>query len=93
MARRLGAAYSYGDDNWGVTASCFGRELTQQPATRTAPATALRGYWAPINDKGSILHFGLSYVELRHRCQDTAALRARARTPTSPASAWSTPAT
>jgi len=61
VTRRVGAAYRYGDVNWGVTASYFGRELTRNLAQ--GQGFGVRGNWAPINEKGSILHFGLSYVD------------------------------
>jgi phosphate-selective porin OprO/OprP len=77
VARRLGAAYNYGDNNWGVTASAFTRELTQHPApTPHGPGYGLRGYWAPLMDSGSVLHFGLSYVNY-DTFQDTQRWRAR----------------
>jgi phosphate-selective porin OprO/OprP len=77
VARRLGAAYRYGDNDWGVTASYFTRELTEHPApTPHGPGYGVRGNWAPLNDKGSILHFGLSYVDY-DTFQDTVRLRAR----------------
>ncbi len=77
IARRLGAAYRYGDNNWGVTGSFFTRELTEHPApTPHGPGYGVRGNWAPINDKGSILHLGLSYVDY-DTFQDTVRLRAR----------------
>ena len=62
VARRLGAMYNYGDNNWAIQASYFTRELTEHPApTPHGPGWGVRGYWAPINDTGSILHLGLSY--------------------------------
>lgn len=77
LARRLGAAYRYGDNDWGVTASYFTRELTEHPApTPHGPGYGVRGNWAPLNDKGSILHFGLSYMDY-DTFQDTVRLRAR----------------
>ena len=77
VARRLGAAYNFGDSDWGLTASYFTRELTEHPApTPHGPGYGLRGYWAPINDKGSILHLGLSYVNY-DTFKDTVRWRAR----------------
>lgn len=61
VARRLGAAYSYGDSNWAITASMFGRELTRNLAHGSG--YGVRGYWAPVNESGSVLHFGLSHVD------------------------------
>lgn len=61
VARRLGAAYGFGDNNWGVTGSVFGRELTRNLAHGSGYGA--RGYWAPVNEKGSIVHVGLSYVD------------------------------
>lgn len=74
VGRRLGASYTYGDDSWAVTGSVFGRELTRNRAHGSGYGA--RGYWAPINDKGSILHLGLSYV---HYDTDADSLRYRAR--------------
>jgi phosphate-selective porin OprO/OprP len=61
VARRLGVGYAYGDSNWGVAASMFGRELTRNRAHGSGYGA--RGFWAPVNDKGNVLHLGLSYVD------------------------------
>jgi phosphate-selective porin OprO/OprP len=62
IARRLGAMYQYGDNNWAIAGSIFSRELTEHPApTPHGPGWGVRGYWAPINSAGSIFHVGLSY--------------------------------
>jgi phosphate-selective porin OprO/OprP len=74
ISRRLGAAVGYGNDNWGVNVAGFGRELTKNLAHGSGYGA--RGFWAPINDKGSILHFGLSYVDYD---TDADTLRYRAR--------------
>lgn len=74
LSRRLGTAYSIGDNNWSVTASAFGRELTRNLAHGSGYGA--RGTWAPINEKGSVLHFGLSYVDYDTDA-DTFRLRAR----------------
>ncbi|WP_295519163.1 OprO/OprP family phosphate-selective porin [uncultured Stenotrophomonas sp.] len=74
VARRLGGAYSYGQDNWSVTASAFGRELTRNLAHGSGYGA--RGTFAPINEKGQVLHFGLSYVDYD---TDADTLRVRAR--------------
>ena len=74
VARRLGVGYAYGDSNWGVTASMFGRELTRNRAHGSGYGA--RGFWAPINDKGNVLHLGLSYVDYD---TDADTLRYRAR--------------
>ena len=60
LSRRLGASYAYGSDDWGVTASAFGRELTRNRAHGSGYGA--RGFWAPVNEEGSILHLGLSYA-------------------------------
>ena len=73
VSRRLGAAYSYSNDHWGVTASSFGRELTSGGAH--GAGYALRGTFAPVNSDGNIFHLGLSYVD-----QDTDADTLRLRT-------------
>src|SRR5687768_14632997 len=58
--RRVGVQYNYGDVNWGLTGSFFGRELTRN--REQGGGYALRGYWAPINETGHILHIGASYL-------------------------------
>lgn len=58
--RRLGAAWSYGSGPYSLTASYFGSELTRNKAA--GAGYGLRGTFAPINQGGNILHFGLSYV-------------------------------
>ena len=62
IARRVGAAYSYGSNDWSITASYFGDELTRN--LKRGDGYGLRGTFAPINEKGNILHLGLSYVNL-----------------------------
>ncbi len=74
VARRLGAAYGYGGDNWGVTASYFGRELTRNLAH--GAGWGMRGTFAPINEKGNLLHFGLAYANYD---TDSDSFRVRAR--------------
>ena len=62
IARRLGAMYQYGDNNWAIAGSIFTRELTEHPApTPHGPGWGVRAYWAPINTTGSIFHIGASY--------------------------------
>jgi len=60
VARRLGAAYSIGADNWSITGSYFDRELKR--GLFAGNGFGVRGTWAPINSSGNILHLGLSYV-------------------------------
>ncbi|KGM56108.1 porin [Lysobacter daejeonensis GH1-9] len=74
VARRTGVAYGLGDSNWGVTASYFGRELTRNLAHGSG--YGLRGTWAPISEKGNVLHLGLSYADYDTDA-DTLRLRAR----------------
>lgn len=83
VARRVGAAYSVGDNNWSVTGAYFDRELKR--GLFAGSGYGLRGTWAPVNDTGSILHLGLSYVSYdaelavvgAANTQDTARWRAR----------------
>lgn len=82
VARRLGASATYGDSNWGVTGSAFGRELTRD--LNLGNGFGARGYFAPINASGSILHLGLSYVSYNAElanvgANNTSAQRWRAR--------------
>ena len=74
VARRLGVGYGVGDSNWGINASVFGRELTRDLAHGSG--YGVRGTFAPINEKGQILHLGLSYVD-HDTDADTLRLRAR----------------
>ena len=60
VARRLGAAYSVGDTGWSITGSVFTRELKR--GLTAGDGYGVRGTWAPINETGSILHLGLSYL-------------------------------
>ena len=59
--RRLGIQYNYGDVSWGLTGSLFGSEMTRN--REHGHGYALRGYWAPINETGNILHIGASYLD------------------------------
>ncbi|NDK38840.1 porin [Pseudoxanthomonas gei] len=72
--RRVGVQYNYGDNNWALTASYFGRELTRN--REHGSGYAVRGYWAPINEAGNILHFGASYID---KDTDSDGIRLRAR--------------
>ena len=77
VARRLGAMYNYGENDWAIQAGYFTRELTEHPApTPHGPGWGVRGYWAPMNDAGSILHLGLSYNDY-DTFTDTVQWRAR----------------
>ena len=73
-ARRLGAQYNIGDSNWGVTASYFGRELTRN--REHGSGYGVRGYFAPINEQGNVLHLGVSYTD---KDTDGDVIRLRAR--------------
>jgi phosphate-selective porin OprO/OprP len=72
--RRLGLQYNIGDANWGVTASFFARELTRN--REHGGGYSARGYWAPINETGNILHLGVSYTD---KDTDGDVIRLRAR--------------
>src|SRR5688500_17346027 len=72
--RRLGAQYNYGDNNWAITASYFGREMTRN--REHGSGYSVRGYFAPINEAGSILHIGASYTD---KDTDGDVIRLRAR--------------
>lgn len=72
--RRVGVQYNYGDANWAITASYFGRELTRN--REHGSGYALRGYWAPINEAGNIFHIGASYLD---KDTDADGIRLRAR--------------
>ena len=72
--RRVGIQYNYGDANWGLTGSFFSRELTRN--REHGNGYAVRGYFAPINEAGNILHFGASYT---NKDTDNDFIRLRAR--------------
>ncbi|MBB4125418.1 phosphate-selective porin OprO/OprP [Xanthomonas translucens] len=74
VSRRLGGAVGFGDNNWSVVGSVFGRELSRNLAHGSGYGA--RGTFAPINESGNILHFGLSYVNYDTDA-DTLRLRAR----------------
>ncbi len=72
--RRLGVQYNYGDANWAITASYFGREMTRN--REHGSGYSVRGYWAPINEAGNIFHLGASYTD---KDTDADFIRLRAR--------------
>lgn len=74
VSRRLGGAVGFGDNNWSLVGSVFGRELSRNLAHGSGYGA--RGTFAPINESGNILHFGLSYVNYDTDA-DTLRLRAR----------------
>lgn len=74
VSRRLGVGYGVGGDDWTLTASAFGRELTSGRAEGNG--FGARGTWAPVNEKGNVLNLGLSYVD--HAIEGDA-IRLRAR--------------
>jgi phosphate-selective porin OprO/OprP len=61
VARRLGAALSTGGDNWTLTGSVFGRELTRNLAHGSGYGA--RFTWMPVKEDGRMLHLGLSAVD------------------------------
>ena len=73
-SRRLGASYGYSGDDWSVTASAFGRNLTSGGAH--GAGHGIRATWAPINDGNRTLHLGLAHVN-HDTDADTLRLRAR----------------
>ena len=73
-SRRLGVAAGYGNADWSITGSVFGRELTRNQAHGSG--YALRGTWAPVNTDGHVVHLGLAYAS-NDTDADTLRLRAR----------------
>src|SRR5690606_29480385 len=61
VSRRLGIGAGIAEADWGLTASVFGRELTRNRAHGSGYAA--RGYWAPVNGKGRVMHLGLSHAD------------------------------
>ena len=62
VARRLGVSLATGGDDWTLAGSVFDRELTRRLAN--GAGFGARGTWAPVNDRGRLLHLGLSYVDV-----------------------------
>ena len=82
MGRRVGAKVETAKANWGATASYFSNEITnnESPSLGSGDGFGLRGYYAPINSEGNILHLGLSYIDMEARTsldQSWARLRVR----------------
>lgn len=73
-ARRLGVQYGVGGAGWGAAASYFGRELSRN--REHGGGFGLRGYFAPIDGDGNVLHVGASYTD-KDTDGDTLRLRAR----------------
>jgi phosphate-selective porin OprO/OprP len=61
LSRRVGVSLTTGSDNWTLTGSLFGRELTRNLGQGNGYGG--RFTFAPINDNGSILHLGVSAVD------------------------------
>ena len=74
VARRMGVSYGVENTNWGVSAGAFWREMTRNLAK--GDGYGARAYWAPINETGQFLHFGLSAVDY-DTPNDTVRLRVR----------------
>ncbi len=58
IARRVGVSYGVEEASYGYSVGWFGRELTRNLAH--GAGFGGRAYYAPINDVGHFLHFGLS---------------------------------
>jgi phosphate-selective porin OprO/OprP len=82
MSRRVGAKIETDYGNWGGTASYFGNELTnnESPSLGSGDGFGLRGFFAPIKTDTTLLHLGLSYIDMEARTstdQSWARLRVR----------------
>ncbi len=60
ISRRVGLGVTTGGEDWTLTGSVFGRELTRN--TGEGNGYGARFTWAPMHDSGKILHFGLSTI-------------------------------
>lgn len=60
VARRTGIQLATGGDNWTLTGSVFGDELTRN--LKQGSGYGARFTWAPVNEAGNILHFGASAI-------------------------------
>jgi phosphate-selective porin OprO/OprP len=75
VARRAGVAYGRDEASWGYQVSVFGRELTRN--MNQGAGFGGRAYYAPINEAGNILHFGVSALDYDTDHFDTARPRVR----------------
>lgn len=73
-SRRLGVGYGRDAGQWGYLLSGFGRELTRGLARGNG--FAARGWFAPLQAEGRLLHFGLAAVDAD---TDAESVRLRAR--------------
>ena len=60
VARRVGVGYGIGDNHWGINAAVFGDELKRGNAAGNG--FGARGYYAPVQQTGHLLHLGVSHV-------------------------------
>ena len=60
VARRTGIQLATGGDQWTLTGSVFGDELTRN--LKQGSGYGARFTWAPVNEAGNILHFGASAI-------------------------------
>lgn len=69
MGRRFGAKVETDQGNWGGTLTYFGNEITRNeaPSLGTGDGFGGRAFYAPIKDDDSLLHFGLSYIDMEAR--------------------------
>jgi phosphate-selective porin OprO/OprP len=69
MSRRMGIKLETDKGNWGGTVSYFGNEITNNegPSLGTGDGYGARAFYAPIKDDGSLLHFGVSYIDMEAR--------------------------
>ncbi len=74
VGRRLGVGSGISGDDWGLAGSMFSRELTRDRAHGVG--YGVRGWWAPVNGDGNLLHLGVSHVD---HDTDADSLRRRAR--------------
>jgi phosphate-selective porin OprO/OprP len=82
MSRRMGAKVETDYGNWGGTVSYFGNEITnnESPSLGSGQGFGLRGFFAPIKSDTSILHLGLSYIDMEARdSSDNGTARLRVR--------------
>lgn len=74
IGRRLGASWTHDATSHGASVAWFGRELTSGGAH--GAGYGARGWWAPLQGDGQVLHLGLSHAD-RDTPDDSLRLRAR----------------
>jgi phosphate-selective porin OprO and OprP len=69
MSRRMGVKLDTDKGTWGGTLSYFGNEITnnESPSLGSGDGFGGRAFFAPIKSDTTLLHFGVSYIDMEAR--------------------------